>query len=95
MTIKELLATIDTKEYADIEVYEPMFNNDDTRSYAFATDFIKAVDEDEQNREVIHYSLMDEEDYNNSICGNTGLKADFDEWFDDKNAKILCVLVKN
>lgn len=40
------------------------------------------------------YSLMDETEYNNSILANTDTYADFANWYDDKNAKVLCALIK-
>lgn len=38
------------------------------------------------------YYVMDEEQYNNTICANCE-QADFDEYFDDKNAQVLVILI--
>lgn len=38
------------------------------------------------------YYVMNEEQYNNTICANCE-RADFDEYFDDKNANVLVILI--
>lgn len=36
---------------------------------------------------------MDEEEYDETILANSGIKADFDDWYDDKEAKVLVIVL--
>lgn len=91
MTIKEVKEMYD-KQYKDVEVYEP---NSSGKYYPnhFHTDNCKCVDEYTDESEVGLYELMDEEDYNNSIMANSSEYADFEEWYDNKDAKVLCIML--
>ena len=88
MTIKEIEERFKGL-YVDMEVYKNFASN----SYGFHTDRIKSVDDYTENTEVIEYSLADEEEYNETVFANVSSTANFEEWFDDKNAKILLVKV--
>ena len=92
MTIRELLKA-EHGNYDDWEVYEPFaVGNSDNRG--FYSDYIRGIDDVDMAAEVINYEIMDEEDYNNSVLANTSACADFEEWYDDKGARVLCILVQ-
>lgn len=92
MTIKEV-KELYKDEYADMEVYRPNC----IRNYPnhFHTDNCSFTEEFTDESEVGLYELMDEEDYNNSIMSNVSDYADFEGWYGNKNAKILCIMLKN
>jgi len=95
MTIKELKEELN-EQYAECEVYKStdkhsrmfhMFdyvNLDNCSPYGNYT----------EDMEVESYELMDEDEYNNSILANGEFFADFNDLYDDKNAKVLCIFVK-
>lgn len=37
--------------------------------------------------------MMDEEDYGDTILANSSMCADFEDWYGDKNAKVLVVVL--
>lgn len=82
--------------YEAVEVYKPIEGEVD----CFHTDNCVSLGGDSsygnytEDMEVSLYELMDEEEYNNTLLANGCLDADFDEWYGDKNAKILCIMVK-
>lgn len=88
--LKELLKN-QGKKYEEIETYVYRFNE----KKEIHTDYIKGVElEDDDEAEVIDYELMNEEEYNKSVLANSSLTADFEDWFGNKNAKILVVIVE-
>ncbi len=99
LTLKEIKATLDGL-YDDIELYVPRFRGESHRD--FHTDFIKPFgDAEAQHSEeqldalnITHYQLMDEEDYNHTVYANNCNRADFLEWYDDADAKVLVCLVE-
>lgn len=98
MTIKEVKEMykekFDNGEVYDIEVYEPRGWG---RHYPdhFHTDNCDFVDESEWNDDtfVELYELMNEEDYRYSIDANSCISTNFEEWYDDKNAKVLVMML--
>lgn len=92
MNIKEVINTY-KNEYTDIEVYYSISRNGDIHTDNLR--FIEEIPEDDMDGtgEVISWDLMDEEDYNNSVLANSCIEADFAEWYDDKNAKVLVILM--
>jgi hypothetical protein len=88
MTIEEV-EDLFKGQYSDVEVYK----NYNSTKYGFHTDRIKSVDDFSGNDEVKEYSLVDEEEYGGTILANSSLSADFEEWFGDKNAKVLLIKV--
>ena len=44
--------------------------------------------------EVGFYEVMNEEEYDNSILANGEIRADFESWYGDKNAKVLCIMLE-
>lgn len=88
MTVKEIKELDYIKgQYADIEVYRN-YNSD---GMGFHTDRIQSVESYTDYDEVTEFELMDEEDYNTSICANTGLK--FSDLVDPED-KILVLKIK-
>lgn len=92
MTVNEVLE----KEYNDsIASYEIWKYTDKTRR--LHTDFIKNIDE-EYSRDILgglqieSYHIMDEDEYNSTICANCD-SADFEEWYDNKDAKVLVIVI--
>ena len=92
MTIGELKELLKEhgKEYCDIEVFVPTSCKLDK---PFHTDSIQGTDDYNDNSKVLDYEIMDEEDYGTSVLANSCVRADFEEWYDDKNAKVLCILI--
>lgn len=37
--------------------------------------------------------LMDEEEYENTLLANSSMSADFEDWYGDKDAKVLVVVL--
>lgn len=79
-------------EYVDIEFYEPRSWGKHA-PHRFHTDNCVSVDSASDIRDVHLWELMSEEDYDNSILANSSERADFDMWYDDKNAKVLCIML--
>lgn len=79
------------EKWADIEVYKPN-NCGEYYPNHFHTDNCKFTDDWTEDSYVKLVDLMDEEDYNNSLMENCD-SADFEEWYGDKNAKILCMML--
>ena len=81
-------------QYAEVEVYQ---SSDMIRS--LHSDFITCIsasnsEELYENLDVAHHELMDEKAYNESILANSCESADFETWYNDKDAKVLVVIVK-
>lgn len=89
MTIKEMKEKY-AGQYVDVEVYE--FTS---KRKSVHTDFVASVDDytDETKVDDFYSELMDEDRYNESICANCG-EADFSEWYDDSDAKILVIVLE-
>lgn len=43
--------------------------------------------------EAVSYQLADEDTYNKTVLANSEIAADFDDWYGDINAKVLCILL--
>lgn len=86
MTIKEI---IDKGGFTDYEVWQYTGIN----APNFHTDSIKGCDEFDENAECITWEYMGEDEYDSTILANSSVRADFAEWYDDKNAIVLCILV--
>ena len=89
MTIKDVINE-HKGEYVDCEVYEYT-----DRRRVIHTDFIRSIDDPDMNAEVIDWELMDEDDYDKSVLANSSVSADFSEWYDDKEAKVLVIMIEN
>jgi hypothetical protein len=87
MTIKEIMDNYDG-EFSAVEVFESKNNRK-----SFHTDQIQALDDSmySLSDDALDYELMDEEDYNNSICANSSVS--FSDVYED-NDKVLVILVQ-
>lgn len=77
---------------ADVEIYVST-----GKIGTFHGDFIKFTDLDidnlpEKEIECI-FQEMDEDDYNHSILANSCISADFEDWYDNKEAKVLVIVL--
>ena len=91
MTVKEV-KEIYKGQYEEIEVYS---TSNVGKHYPdhFHTDNCKFTEEFTDESKVGLYELMDEEDYNNSIMANASDYADFESWYGNKEAKVLCIML--
>lgn len=92
MTIKEV-REICADQYVEIEFYTRENVN---YNHGWHGDFLKCVDEYDisEDTQVDDWELMDEEKYGNSIIANGDITADFNDWYGDKNAQVLCIIIK-
>lgn len=83
--IKEMYAG----EYVELEIFKFIGRRHDIHS-----DFIDSVDEEiPDDTDVEAYKLMDEEAYGYGVLANTCFFADFEDWYGDKNAKVLVIVL--
>ena len=80
-------------EYVEVEIYEPLSTGQHCPS-RFHTDNCRAVDDYDEDAEAGLVELMGEDDYNHTLLANGDICADFDDWYGDKEAKVLCVMLK-
>lgn len=90
MTVSEIIKNENFKEF---EVWK---YSDNTKR--LHSDFIKNVDgvysfDTYKDIEADNFYIMDEEEYNNTICANSSVYADFDSWYGNKEAKILVIML--
>jgi hypothetical protein len=96
MTIKEVKELVNGK-YVDVEYYKSKTFGKYFPNH-FHTDNCMMVELGEGNNysedsNVAFYELMNEEDYNTSLYSNCSIVANFEEWYNDKNAKVLCIML--
>lgn len=93
MTVKEIREIINKEKYVECEIYK---YNGSRRS--IHTDFIISTDAEIEDVEIqeleADYELLNEEEYNNTIYANCGEYADFAEWYGDKDAKVLVIVLR-
>ena len=91
-TVKELLDKYNG-QYKEVEFYKA---TDNYKSREFHGDFIEPIDDEDvpDDCEVIGFEFMDEEQYDHTVLANCSIRANFEEWYDNRTALILCVLVK-
>ncbi len=92
MKVKELIQDKNISYY-DYEVYA--FTD---KKHSVHSDFINNIDwyyniEEYQDCEVSYWEVMDEKRYDESILANSSETANFGEWYDDSNAKILVIIL--
>ena len=87
MKIKEIKKMF-KNEFADVEVYKYT-----SKRKSIHTDNIKTIANYNDDCIVIDFQLMDEEDYNSTIKANDCIQADFGELYDNKNARVLVVII--
>jgi hypothetical protein len=94
MTIKDVI--LQNKDgIADFEIYESVGRGEHFPNH-FHTDSCKPADfpDLDQERDRILYAVMDEEEYNDTLLANTCIEADFAEWYNNKDAKVLVIMVE-
>ena len=94
MTMKEIKEMYKEDGYCDIEVYAPNSYGTHYPNH-FHTDNCEATDDYDDSTLIGLWGLMDEDDYNNTICANGCVSADFTEWYGDKDAKVLVCMLAN
>jgi hypothetical protein len=81
---------------AEVEIYR--FNQADRYILDIHTDNTACMDmkvddlPDEFNGIV---QLMDEEDYDNTLLANSSMSADFEDWYGNKDANVLVVVLSH
>lgn len=80
-------------QYADVEYYKNSFKG--THQIDFNMEHCTGVDTSEVNddMEAVSYQLANEDIYDKTVLANSEIAADFDDWYGDSNAKVLCILV--
>lgn len=91
MTINEIIRDY-ADQAADLEIYIVEGNID-----YLHTDRIQSAEGLDQDHDYsiteISYSLMNEEEYDQTVMANAE-KADFSEWYDDKDATVLVIAIQ-
>lgn len=93
MTIKDVKEMYEGM-YAELEVYETWSVGKHYPNHFHTDNCFYVIEGYNDDSEVGLYELMDEEEYNNSILANTEMFADFEDWYGNKDARILCVMLK-
>lgn len=88
MKVSELLKEYSEK-WTDYELYRYVGTKRNIH-----TDNIKSVCGTHNELEVLDYALIDEEEYDKTVLANACESADFEDWYDDKNAKVLVIIVE-
>lgn len=92
MTIKEVKEHY-KGQYVDCEIYR--FNgsvHNIHNEFIYTSDDIEN-DEYNENEEVVYEELMDEEEYGKTVIANCDVTADFEDWYGDKNAQVLVIIL--
>lgn len=81
-------------EYVELEVYRAR-ERGEYYPREFHTDNCYSLNDSEYSNEdeVGLCDLMGEEEYEHSILANVSDKADFTDWYGDKDAKVLCIML--
>lgn len=94
-TVKEIIDEVyaSSKEITNFEVWKYS-----DKTHRLHTDFIENLDgiyskEQYENLMVDDYYIMDEHYYDETICANGCVRADFEEWYDNKDAKVLVIMI--
>ena len=90
MTVKEVIEKYNG-QYAEVEIYSYK-----GKVHRIHTDFLENIDGVYDKtvyltKEIDEFLLMDEDEYNSTILANGSIYADFTDWYDDKNAKVLVI----
>ena len=87
MTVKELKETL-SGQYADCEIYKFRDNE-----HVIHADYLIAVNDADENTAVCDYKLMTESEYNKTVYACSSYTANFEEYFDNKNALVLIIVL--
>ena len=92
MTIKEVKEYY-KGQYVECEIYRfTDFTHRVHSDFIYTSDDIEH-DQYNENEEVVYEELMDEKEYGMTVIANTDTAADFEDWFGDKNAQILVIIL--
>lgn len=91
MSVKEIIEE-NMEKVVDFEVYQYT-----DRMQKLHCDYIKNIDGEfsrvvYEELEAQDYRIMDEKEYSETVLGGHE-QADFAEWYDDKNAKVLVIML--
>lgn len=81
---------------AEVEIYR--FNQADKYIKGIHTDNIKSLDADIDSLPDEFdgmVELMTEQEYNDTVLANSSMSADFEDWYGNKNAKVLVVVLSH
>ncbi len=87
MTIKSLKEKY-KGQVAASEIYR--FRDDLHEIYA---DNITALNDVDENEEVCQYKVMNEAEYNKSVYAHSVYTANFEDYYDSKDAKVLIIVL--
>lgn len=94
-TKKELQEIAKINHVAAVELWQT--TNSQEHYQGIHTDTITSCDEELEDMptilDIVEYRIMDEEEYNNTVLANGCINADFEDWYGDKNAKVLVVIL--
>ena len=88
MTIGQLKQEL-KGQYAGTEVYRFRDN-----LHIISSEYITAINDETDHDEVCEYKLMDENEYNHTVYANSSYTADFEGYYDNKDAKVLIIVLK-
>ena len=93
-TVEDVLKLFSNEKIDDIEYYR---NVNDKFFKWFHGDFMESVDEEDvkPNDLVYTWGIMEEEEYEHSILANSGIYADFEDWYGNANAKVLIIVLSH
>ena len=92
-TVAEIIDR-ERENFTDFEVWKFKFSDTDH----IHTDRIENIDSDHSfscfsAAVPVGYAIMGESEYDSSVLANCGPSADFAEWYDDANAKVLVIML--
>lgn len=95
--LKDIKERYNFNDYADVEYYYP---NGEDKYYRLHNDFITSVDMidydySDDNNLVLDVRELDEEEYNNTIMANSCNEISFEDWYGNKGAKVLVIVLSS
>lgn len=80
-------------EVADVEIYRSTQPSQYYRG--IYTDSISMCEDDNMVNDcnVLDFAIMDEAEYDATVLANSCIRADFDKWYGDKDARVLVIVV--
>ena len=98
MTIAEVKELYRGK-YVNLEVYRSLSSGHCYPNHFHTDNCVELGDsspngEYTEDMEAVLYELMNQDEYNNTLMANCNIYADFNDWYGNKNAKVLCIMIK-
>ena len=87
MTVRQIKEK-EKGNFAGVEIYKFRDNE-----HIIHADYIIAVDDVDEETEAADYRLMGEEEYNKTIYACSSYTANFEGYYDDKNARVLVIVL--